>query len=146
MISILDHLGVTLGSTHWAKVHDPDVVEGDCHLEQEVHVATGCALVQMYVTDWDEAQKEDPMLSMVLDWLRAQKNTNLKELVAEHASSEEGRLILQNRQNFMVYQGALYLCSTPKGETEDLLLLMVPRAHHVATLNGYHRGCRSSGA
>ena len=35
--------------------------------------------------------------------------------------------------------GAMYLCSTPKGITEDLLLFMVPKAHHVAILNGYHK-------
>ena len=130
--SILD--GVTLGTTCWAKVHDPTIVEGDCHLEQEVHVAAGPALVQMHVTDWAEAQKEDPMLSTVLDWLKAQKKTDLKALLAEHTSSKEGQLILQNQQNFTIHQGALYLHSMPKGETEDLLLFMVPRAHHVACL------------
>ena len=42
--SILD--GVTSGTVHWAEVHDPAIVEGDHHLEHEIHVATGCALVQ----------------------------------------------------------------------------------------------------
>ena len=27
----------------------------------------------------------------------------------------------------------------PKGETEDLLLFVVPNAHHLTTLNGCHR-------
>ena len=45
---------------------------------------------------------------------------------------------LQNEQNFSIHQGALYLCSMPKGETEDLLLFVVPKAHCVATLNGCH--------
>ena len=48
--SILDR--DTLGSADWAEVHDPAIVEGDCHLEPEVCVTTGCTLVQMYVTDW----------------------------------------------------------------------------------------------
>ena len=38
----------------------------------------------------------------------------------------------------MIHQGALCLCSIPKGETEDLLLFMVPKVHHVATLNEGH--------
>ena len=63
--SILD--GVVLGAAHWAKVHDPTIVEGDLSLEKEVPVATGHMLVQMHVTDWAEAQREDPMLSAVLD-------------------------------------------------------------------------------
>ena len=123
---------------HWAKVHDLAVVEGNQHLEQEVCVATGHALVEMHATDWAEAQIEDPMLSTLVDWLKAQKQTDLKVLLAEHASSQEGKLILQNQQNFMIHQEALYLCSMPKGETEDLLLFVVPKAHHVATLNGCH--------
>ena len=44
--------GVTLGAAHHAKVHDPTVVEGDQHLEQEVCVTAGCALVEIHVTDW----------------------------------------------------------------------------------------------
>ena len=143
MRSILDR--VSLGAVHQAKVHDPAVVEGDHHLEQEVCVATGHILVQMHITDWAEAQKEDLILRAVLDWLKAQKKTDLKALLAEHASSEEGRLILWNWQNFAVHQGALYLCSMPKGETEDHLLFMVPRAHHVATLNGCHRDADHQG-
>ena len=53
--SILD--GVTLGTACQPEVHDPAIVEGDCHLEQEVFVAAGHALVQMHVTDWAEARK-----------------------------------------------------------------------------------------
>ena len=138
--------GVPLGMAHHAKVHDLAMMEGDQHLEQEVCIATGCPLVLMHVTDWGKAQREDPMLSTMLDWLKAQKQTNLKMLLVEHTSNEEGKLILQNRQNFTIHQGALYLLSMPKGKTEDLLLFVVPKAHHVATLNGCyqdvsHQGC-----
>ena len=105
---------VTLGSTHRAKVHDPAIVEGDCYLEQEVHVTTGCALVQMHVTDWAETWKEDLMFSAVLNWLKAQKRTDLNALLVEHTSSKEGRLISQNQQNFTIHEGALYLCPKPK--------------------------------
>ena len=143
MKSILNR--VTLGLAHWTKVPDPAIVEGDHYLEQEEHVATGFTLVQMHVTDWAEAQKEDLTLSTVLNWLKAQKKTYLKALLAEHTSSKEGRLILCNWQNFMVHQGALYLHSTTKGETEDLLLFMVPQAHWVATLNGCHQDAGHQG-
>ena len=134
--SILD--GVTLGMVHHAKVHDPAMVEGDQCLEQEVHVAAGHPLVEMHVTDWAKAQKEDLMLSTVLDWPKAQKQTNLRTLLVEQASSEEGKLIPWNWQHFVILQGALYLHTMPKSETEDLLLFVVPKAHCVATLNGCH--------
>ena len=134
---ILD--GVTLGAAHWAEVHDPAIIEDDHELEQEVHVTAGCTLVQMHITDWAEAQREDPVLGAVLDWLEAQKKTDLKTLLGEHASSEEHQLILQNWQNFTIHQKALYLHSMLKGENEDLLLFIVPKAHRVTTLNGCHR-------
>ena len=89
--------GVTLGAAHQMEVYDPTVIEVDHGLEQEVHVAAACALVQMHVTDWAKAQREDPMLSAVLDWLDVQKRMDLRMLLAEHASSEEGRLILWNQ-------------------------------------------------
>ena len=84
------------------------------------------------------------MLSTVLYWLKAQKQTDLKMLLVEYASSEEGKLILQNQHNFAIHQ-ALYLCSTPKGRTEDLLLLVVPKAHYVTALNGCHRDVHHKG-
>ena len=66
-------------------------------------------LVKMHVTDWAEAQREDLMLSAVFDWLKAQKKTDLKTLLAEHASSKKDKLILWNWHNFTIHQGALYL-------------------------------------
>ena len=71
----------------------------------------GHTLVQMHVTDWAEAQKEDPTLNALFNWLEEQKKTDLKALPVEHVSSKEGRLVLHKRQNFMVHQGALYLHS-----------------------------------
>ena len=97
----------------------------------------GCLLVEIHVTNWDKAQREDLTLSRVLNWLKAQKQTNLKMLLAEHAYNKEGKLILWNRQNFLIHQEeTLYLHLMPKGKTEDLWLFMVPRAHHVATWMG----------
>ena len=125
--SILNRAAI--GVVHQAEVHNPTIVEGDISLEKEVHVATGCVLVQMHVTEWAKAQREDPLWSAVSDWLKAQKKTDLKALLVEHTSSKEGWLILQNQQNFTIHQGTLYLYSTPKGETEDLLLFVVPKAH-----------------
>ena len=136
MQSILD--GVSLGATHRAEGYDPAIVEGNYGLEKEVHVTAGHVFIEMHVTDWAKTQREDPVLNAVLDWLEAQKKTDLKTLLGEHASSVDGQLVWRNCQNFMIHQKALYLCMTPKGESEDLMLFMVPRAHWVTTLNGCH--------
>ena len=94
MKSILN--GVALGTLHQAEIHDPAIVEGDQHLEQEVQEAAGHLLVEMHVTDQAEAQREDQILSAMLDWLKAQKQKNLKMLLVDHTSSKEGKLVLQN--------------------------------------------------
>ena len=46
----------------------------------------------------------------------------------------------------MIHQKALYLCSTPKGQNEDLLLFIVPKVHQVATLNRCHRDAGHQGS
>ena len=90
------------------------------------------------MTDWAKTQREDPVLNNVLDWLEAQKKTDLKTLLGEHASSVDGQLVWRNFQNFTIHQKTLYLCMMPKGESEDLMLFMVPKVHWVAPLNGFH--------
>ena len=92
----------------------------------------------MYVTVRASAQREDPVLDAVLHWLAAKKKTDLRTLLGEHASSEEGQVVWRNHQNFTVFQDALYLHCTPKGENEDLLLFIVLKAHQTAVLNGCH--------
>ena len=52
--------GITLGAAHQVEIHDPAIVESDHNLEPEVHIAAGCMLVQMHMTNWAEAQREDP--------------------------------------------------------------------------------------
>ena len=47
-------------------------------------------------------------------------------------------MVWRNCQNFISLQGILYLCSTPKGEDEDLLLFVVPKVHQTAALNRCH--------
>ena len=67
----------------------------------------------MHVTDWAIAQREDPKLDAVLWWLEAKKKIDLRTLLREHNSSEDGQIVWRNCQNFTVLQDALYLRSTP---------------------------------
>ena len=78
----------------------------------------------MHVTDWAAAQKEDPELDTVLQWLGSRKKADLRMLLGECIMSEEGGMVWRSCQNFISLQGALYLCSTPKGEDEDLLFFV----------------------
>ena len=99
----------------------------------------------MHVTDWAMAQKEDPELDVVLQWLGSRKKADLRTLLRECITSEEGWMVWRNCQNFISLKGTLYLCSTPKGEDEDLLLFVVPKAHRTAALNGCHQDAGHQG-
>ena len=112
-----------------------DIIKDDQQLEQEVWVATGQVLVEMHVTDWAAAQKEDPELDAVLQWLGSRKKADMRKLLRESIMSEEGWMVWRNCQNFTSLQGTLYLHSTPKGENEDLLLFIVPKACQTAKMD-----------
>ena len=137
--------GVTIGASQRAEGEDPAVIKGAQQKEREVWVAAGWVLVEMHVTDWATAPKEDPKLDAVLQWLESKKKTDLRTLLGEYISSEEGQMVWRNHQNFTTLWGTLYLCSTPKGENEDLLLFMVPKMNQTATLNGCHRDAGHQG-
>ena len=79
------------------------------------------------MTDWAAAQKENPELDAVLQWLGSRKKAELRTLLRECIMSKEGQMVWRNCQNFISLKGTLYLCSTPKGEDEDLLLFVVPQ-------------------
>ena len=125
--AILD--GTTMGASQRVEGDNPAVIKSDQQLEKEVRVATGQVLVEMHVTDWAAAQKEDPEPDAVLQWLESKKKTDLRTLLRECILTEECWMVWRNCQNFTTLRGTLYLCSTPKGENEDLLLFVVPKVH-----------------
>ena len=94
MHSILD--GVSLGTAHRAEGHDPSVIEGEHNVEKEVCVTAGQVKVEMHVTNWAAAQKEDLVLNAVLNWLGAKKKNDLRTLLGELASSKEGQTMWRN--------------------------------------------------
>ena len=141
--AILD--GATIGTSQRAEGEDPTVIKCDQQREKEVQVADGWVLEEMYVTDWAAAQKEDPELDAVPQWLESKKKTDLRTLFGEHASSEEGWMVWRNCQNFTTFCGTLYLHSTPKGKDEDLLLFVVLKTHQTAALNGCHQDAGQQG-
>ena len=94
MQSILD--GATLGASQRAEGEDPTVIKGEQEKEKEVRVTTGQVLVEMHVTNWATAQKEDLELDVVLQWLETKKKTDLRTLLGQYASSEEGQIIWRN--------------------------------------------------
>ena len=135
--AVLD--GAAMGASQWVEKESPAIIKNNQCLEEGVHVAAGWVLVEMHLTNWAKAQKEDPELDAVLQWLGSRKKVDLRTLLREYIKSEEGWKVWRNCQNFISLQGTLYLCSTLKGEDEDLLLFVVSKAHWHATLKGCHQ-------
>ena len=77
--AVLD--GATVGTSQRAERENPAVIEGDQQLEQEVWVTTGQVLVEMHVTNWAAAQKEDLELNAVLQWLESRRKADLRTLL-----------------------------------------------------------------
>ena len=96
--AILD--GATMGTSQRAERENPAIIKSDQQLEQEVWVTTGQILVEMHVTDWAAAQKEDPELDAVLQWLGSKKKADLRTLLGECITSKEGWMVWRNCQNF----------------------------------------------
>ena len=54
----------------------------------------------MHVTNWAAAQKGDPKLDAVLQWLESKKKADLRTLLGECITSKEGQMVWRNHQNF----------------------------------------------
>ena len=85
--------------------------------------------MNLHVTDWLTAKKEDPILKTVIKWIPNWKVQDWKHLLRDNRNTEEGKTILQEQKKLMLYQGALYHCYTPTGKLEEVLWFIVPKAH-----------------
>ena len=89
--AILD--GATVGTSQRVEGENPAIIKNDQQLEKEVQVATGQVLVEMHVTNWAVAQKEDPKLDAVLQWLESKKKIDLRTLLGECIMNKEGQMV-----------------------------------------------------
>ena len=74
----------------------------------------------------------------MIKWISHGKVQDLKHLLGEDADTEEGKTILREQKNLMLYQGDLYHCHTPSGKLEEVLQFLVPKTHQIAAMNGCH--------
>ena len=146
MKSILD--GVAMGTTERVDAHDLVVAKTDKEIHQplqETAILAWAACIDLHVTDWVTTQQEDPSLKATIELISGQKVQDLKHLLGGDADPEEGKTILWEHKKLMLYQGALYHCHTPAGKLEEVLWLMVPKAHRVAAMNGCHHNAGHQG-
>ena len=98
MADVLSQITTHLGPEAVQAVLDGATIGASQRVEGEV--TTGQVLVEMHVTNWVAAQKEDPELHAVLQWLVSKKKADLRTLLEEHALSKEGWMVWRNHQNF----------------------------------------------
>ena len=62
-----------------------------------------CTCVHLHVMDWIAAQQEDPILKIVMGWISSHKVQDLKHLLGDHTTTEEGMAICRERKKFTLH-------------------------------------------
>ena len=70
----------------------------------------------MHVTDWAAAQKEDPELDAVLQWLESKKKTDLRTFLRECIMSKEGQSVEKLPELHFPPRHPLFVLHPQRGE------------------------------
>ena len=113
----------------------------------EVSVNSVRLSMQMHVTDWAEAQHEDPEIESTMDWCHLDKKKSepwtkqlakLKSRLGTKKNTSEGRSIQQNADKLTLSGRLLYYRYKPKYQIEEVKHFIVPRAHRRTAIDGCH--------
>ena len=101
---------VTVGAVERADAYDMAVAEANERIHKQVEETAVQARdaqmhVNLHVTDWVPAQEEDSILKIVMEWISTHKVQDLKHLLGDHTTTEEGMAILREWKKFMLHQG-----------------------------------------
>ena len=124
--------------------------EHEC-LSQEARVQA-VKLAPMHIIDMEEAQEADTALAACRKWLCLRKDmwlpwqdTFLKECLRAEAETEQGKMFFHIRNSLILNKGLMYVSTTPKGETEGVLVFVVPVGQCWMVLNGVHHDAGHQG-
>ena len=111
----------------------------------KVNVKSARLSTQMHVTNWAEAQHEDPEIEAAMDWCCLNKKKfeswteqlmKLKSRSGSKKNTPEGRSILWNVDKLTLSGGLLYYRYKPKYQIEEVKCFIVPRAHRRTAIDG----------
>ena len=110
-----------------------------------VSCTAGQVLVEMHVTDWAAAQKEDPELDAVLQWLESKKKTDLRTLLKWVYNEQGGPDGVEKSARIShTLQGTLNLCPPPpKGRMRICCSSWYPRCIELLPLTWVPLRCRT---
>ena len=102
-------------------------------------------LAPMHIVDWAEAQEADAPLAACCKWLHLRRDTLLpkwdallKKCLGMEAETEQGKTLFCIHNSLILNKGFMYVSTTPKGETEEVLTFFVPVGQCCMALNGVH--------
>ena len=102
---------------------------------------------QMHVTNWAEAQWEDPEIKAAMDWcqldrkkseLWAQHLLKFKSCLSLNKNTPAGKNLLSNADQWTLCGGLLYHQYMSKYQVDKVKHFIVPRAHRRTAINGCH--------
>ena len=113
----------------------------------EVSVKSARLNSQMHVTNWAEAQWEDPEIEAAMDWcqldrkkseLWAQQLLKFKSHLGPNKNTPTGKSLLRNADWLTLCEGLLYHRYVPKYQVDEVKCFIVPRAHRRTAIDGCH--------
>ena len=106
----------------------------------------------MHIVDWEEAQEVDAALAACCKWLHLRKDTPLpwwdtflKKCLRAEAKTEQGKMFFRICNSLILNKGLMYMSTTLKGETEGVLVFVVPVGQCHMALNGVHHDAGHQG-
>ena len=114
----------------------------------EVSVKSARLNSQMHMTNWAEAQREDPEIEAAMDWCRldrkkskpwAQQLLKFKSRLGLNKNTPAGKSLLRNADWLTLCGGLLCHRYTPKYQVDKVKCFIVLRAHRRTVIDGCHR-------
>ena len=144
--------GVIVGTANRGEVRvSEELLEEHEHLSCEARVQAA-KLAPMHIVDWAEAHEADAALTVCCKWFCIRKDmalpkwdTLLKKCLGMEAKTEQGKTLFHICNSLILNKGLMYVSTTRKGETEDVLAFVVPVGQCCTVLNGVHHDAGHQG-
>ena len=110
----------------------------------ETLTACPAQMTTLHVTDWKQAQKDDPALYVIVKNLRSPLN-QFKDALKHVLDQKSIRAFVKARENLAMKNGLLYHKLHLKATGEDVWHFVVPKTHHSVALDGCHHEAAHQG-
>ena len=107
-------------------------------------MACPAQMTTLHVTDWKQAQKDDPTLYAVVRNLRSPLN-QFKDALKHMLDQKSIRAFLKGRENLAIKNSLLYHKLRLKATGEDVWHFVVPKTHCSVALDGCHHEAAHQG-